>query len=230
MIRIDVEQGSSKWHLLRYGIVTASEADELVTPKKWEPTSGEKREKYLCRKIGERIALAETADIEDAIERAAKIERMLNRVQTESMLHGVVSEPRAVNAYEFLTGNETEAAGFIMNDTKTAGASVDRMIKGTKRGLEIKSPFSLGVYVGYCLSKGVDAAYLPQLIFQLWVADLESIDIYAWYEGRSESKPVTVPRDEEKIKRLAELHAEFNDRLEDEWKLWQGGLYTVTRV
>jgi hypothetical protein len=221
MIKIATEQGSSEWRILRYGIVTASEASKLVTPAKWEATKGETREKFLCDKIAERIALHDTAHIESPNDRCAAIEQMLHRVQTESMLHGVNSEPRAVSAYEFVSGKKTEPAGFVMNDAKTAGASVDRLIVGTNNGLEIKSPFSLGVYIGYCLSKGVDAAYLPQLMFQMWVAELDSIDIYAWYEGRSESEPVTVPRDEKKITELGKRHAEFNETLETTWSEWQ---------
>ncbi len=221
MIRIPVEQGSSAWRLNRYGIITASEADELITPAKWQPTAESKREKFICTKIAERIALHDTAGIEVPEDRCEKIERILHRIQTESMMHGVTAEPLAVAAYEFLTENKTEVAGFILNDTKTAGASVDRLLTGTNRGLEIKSPFSLAVYVGYCDSKGVDAAYLPQLMFQMWIAELESVDIYAWYEGRNESEPVTVPRDEEKITALAKEHAYVNSLLDARWLKWQ---------
>lgn len=224
MIKIDVEQGSAKWRLCRYGIVTASEADNLITPAKWEPTKGERREKFLCQKIAERIALHDTAGETDVELRCAKIERTLNRIQTEGMLHGIVSEPRAVAAYKFLTGNETEPAGFILNDDRTAGASVDRMIKNSNRGLEIKSPFSLAVYVGYCEAKGVDATYLPQLMFQMMVAELDSVDIYAWYDGRSESEPIRVDRDDDKIKKLREVHAEFSAALESRWGSWKNKL------
>lgn len=136
------------------------------------------------------------------------------------MLHGMTSESRAVNAYEWLTGNKTEVAGFILNDAKTAGVSLDRKIVGQNRGLEIKSPFSLAVYVNYCDNKGVDLAYFPQLMFQCWIAELEAVDIYAWYEGRSESEPITVVRDEERIGILAEQHAIVSTILENRWLEW----------
>lgn len=221
MIVIPVSQGSSEWRLLRYGIVTASEADNLITPAKWEATKGDKREKYLCQKIGERIALQETEHITNPATRCNAIENILSRFHNDAMEHGHVSEPRAVNAYEFLSGNKTEVADFIMNDAKTAGVSLDRKIVcDGSRAVEIKCPFSLAVYIGYCLNKSVDSAHLPQLMFQMWIAELESIDIYAWYEGRNESEAITVLRNEDKIKELAKQHAAFNDKLESTWQKW----------
>jgi len=226
MIHIPVKQGTPEWMLLRYGIPTASGAGNIITAAKGEKSS--QWDKYISELIAERHA---KYTIEQEVKRAGvsdpdlnavveAIERILNRTKTEAMNYGHEMEPEAGRAYTFLTGNELTEAGFMTNDEGTAGASLDRLIVGQKKGLEIKSPFSLNVHIGYCLTRNIEVDKRPQLQWQLWVSELDEIDICAYYPG-TVAVIVTVKRDEEYIAKIREYHSEFYARLETRWQEWQ---------
>lgn len=211
MIHVPVKQGSSEWLLERYGIPTASCASNIITPAKGEKSKS--WDTYISELIAERHAKAQFNDAE-------QIEYMLNRTKTDSMSYGNEMEPRAASAYEFLTGRELTEAGFMLNDERTAGASLDRLVVGEKRGVEFKCPYSFNVHVGYCLSRNIEIDKRPQLQWQLWISGLDGIDICAYYPGAI-TVIVPVERDEEYIAKIAEFHAEFYQRLEQRWAEWQ---------
>lgn len=226
MVTLDVKQNSPEWYLARYGMPTASGASNIITPAKGEKSKS--ADGYIAELIAERHA---KYTVEQMVKRAnilnpdpaivvEKIERILNRVNTEAMQYGHITEPEAVRAYSFLTENDTTEAGFMMNDEKTAGASIDRLIVGQKKGLEIKSPFSLGVHINYCLSRNIEIDKRPQLQWQLWISGLDEIDICAYYPGTT-VVIVTAKREEEYIAKIAEFHKEFYARLEERWADWQ---------
>ena len=52
MIEIDCEQGSERWHDCRLGVVTASQASRIVTPK-GKPSAS--REDYLGELLAESL-------------------------------------------------------------------------------------------------------------------------------------------------------------------------------
>jgi hypothetical protein len=212
MIHIPVVQGGSAWLLERYGIPTASNAHKIITAKTAKPS--EQQDGYISELIAERYAKKECGDEVEAID------RMLNRIKTESMVYGNTMEPHAASAYELLAGVDLEEVGFMLNDNRTAGASLDRIVKGQKKAVEFKCPFSLSVHVGYCLSRNIEQDKKPQLQWQLWISELDSTDIFAYYPG-VQGVSVTVGRDEEYIKKIAEYHAVFWERLEKRWEEFQ---------
>jgi len=228
MIHIPVKQGTPDWMLLRYGLPTASGAHNIITAKKGDKSTS--WDNYIAELIAERHA---KSMIMDEVKRTGlsendidltyvvqRIEQKLNRVKTEGMNYGHETEPEAANAYSLLTDFDLELAGFMMNNAKTAGASLDRLVKGQKRGVEIKCPFSFSVHIGYCLARSIEIDKRPQLQWQLWVSELERIDICSYYpEVRAEI--VTAERDEEYIQKISDFHAEFSERLETRWKEWQ---------
>jgi hypothetical protein len=226
MIHIPVKQGSPEWLLQRYGIPTASGAHNIITASKGDKSTS--WDKYISELIAERHA---KNTIEQDVKRfgisdpdltvvVGNIEKILNRTKTEGMAYGTEMEPEAGRAYTFLTDNELTEAGFMLNDERTAGASLDRLIVGQKKGLEIKSPFSLNVHIGYCLSRNIEIDKRPQLQWQLWISELEEIDICAYYPG-TVAVIVNVKRDEEYIAKIKEFHADFWKKLEERWGDWQ---------
>lgn len=226
MITLDVKQNSPEWYLARYGVPTASGAGNIITAAKGDKSKS--WDVYISELIAERHA---KQSIEEKVKRAnvsepdlnfvvEAIEKILNRAKTEQMQWGHEMEPEAGRAYSFLTGNEITEAGFMMNDEKTAGASLDRLIVGQKKGLEIKSPFSLNVHIKYCLSRNIEIDKRPQLQWQLWISELDEIDICAYYPATT-VVIVPVQRDEEYIGKIKEYHAEFYSLLEERWAEWQ---------
>lgn len=191
MIVHNCAQGSEGWHRLRLGIPTASEFHRIITPTgKLSTQAGD----YMNR------LLAEWA-----------LGRPCESVETHWMEHGSDLEPMAAASFEFETGLETEEVGFITTDDGLIGASPDRLIRGHKRGLELKCP-SPQVHIGYMLSRGVDERYKPQVQGQMYVCEFELVYIQS-YCPPLRTVIVEVPRDEEYITKMRTALDEFTTRM-----------------
>lgn len=184
-------QGSPMWLKLRTGIPTASEFDSIITP-------GGKPSKSADRYMYGLIA-----------------ERMMGHSRIESvstwMDRGMQMEQEAVEFYEFQRECETAKVGFICNDSRTIGASPDRLV-GEAGLLEIKVPAE-HTHVSYLLSKSVDQAYHPQVQGQLWIAERKWSDILSFHPEMPPSL-IRVERDEEFIGKLSAAVTAFSATLE----------------
>ena len=189
---IDCEQGSLDWFRARMGIATASNFDKIVTPAQGKLSKS--ADKYAFRLIAERLLNQPS----ETLEGQAWMER------------GQELEPTAVAQYEFVTETETVPVGFITNDDGTLGCSPDRLVKAQAIGIEIKCP-APHTHLGYLLA-GTAPEYRPQVQGQLYVAELERVDLYS-YHPRMPACTITTPRDEPYIKLLAEALTQFNERL-----------------
>lgn len=119
MIVLDYPQGSPDWLHARAGVVTASCADKVMTPKTMEPVDGDD---YFGTILAERIL---GAPIET--ETSAFMER------------GSEMEAKARGWYEFLNDVKCESVGLILSDDGFVGASPDFFV-GKDGGGEIKCP------------------------------------------------------------------------------------------
>lgn len=156
-----VEQGSSSWYKHRLGIPTSSNFHKIVTPK-GEPSK--QAVTYLYRLVCERL-LNETMDDEIGF--------------VKWVQHGKEQEPYAVKQFEFVNEVELEPGGFITTNDGRLGASPDRIFKGHKESLEIKSP-APWTQLKYLL-EGPDDAYIAQTQGHLLVGDeLEATHFYSY--------------------------------------------------
>jgi hypothetical protein len=144
---IDVAQGSQEWLEARAGVVTASEADELVTPL-GKVRTGKDVEKYLARKLAE------------------KWQGPLPANTFWNADQGHFGEQDVIGWYEFKFNVEVQRVGFITTDDGLFGVSPDGL--EASRGLEIKSP-GPSTQVRYLLSGEVPAEYIGQVQMGLWV-------------------------------------------------------------
>lgn len=188
-------QGSLEWHQARRGIPTASDAARLITPKKGEPAAASVA--YAYELLAERILNASGTSLDGL----PYLER------------GKESEPEAVADYEFITGSQTIAIGFMLSDCGRYGASPDRLITGVKAGVEVKSP-SAPVHIGYLLTGALPDAYRPQVQMQLLVGDLEYVDFFSWHP-RCPPFMLRTHRDEEFIGKLRTILDRFCDTLDE---------------
>lgn len=195
MIEHKVEQGSVEWFRLRRGIPTAGSFHRLITPAKMQISS--QRYDYACQLIAEKL-LNTTLQSLDGLEH---IER------------GKDLEPVAVRQYEFVNDVETRTIGFVTTDDGLIGASPDRLIVGKSRGLEIKCP-APNTQISYLLF-GPGEKYRPQVQGQIWVAELDDSDFYA-YTDRMPAVSIRTPRDEKFIASLRDVVSAFIIEL-DEW-------------
>lgn len=189
---IDVEQGSADWFAARRGIVTASNADQIITPVKAALSKSSR--KYAYKLIAERLLN----------------EPMVSEFETEWMTRGKELEPLAVKQYEWVTETETERVGFCVTDDGLIGASPDRIIKNKSAGLEIKSP-APHTHIGYLLD-GPGESYKPQVMTQMLVCDFGFVDLYS-YSERMPAARIRTPRDEPYIALLKSALDQFNAQL-----------------
>ena len=208
MIIHDVEQGTPAWLKLRLGIPTASEFHRIVTPAKGDLAKA--ATKYRDWLIAERLM----GEPLDSLDHLQWIER------------GKQLEPLAVAQYEFAEDVETRPVGFITTNDGRIGASPDRLIIGRPGGVEIKCP-APQTHVGYWLD-GVGTDYRPQVQGQLWVAELDFVDLYVFHPSMP---PVLIrtERDENYIAKLADAVLRFCDDLDAAMERIRAGGFVATR-
>lgn len=188
----DVPQGSAEWFKLRMKIPTASCFDQIVTPKTGQLSKSSV--KYAYKLLTERLLNQPT----DSVEGMTWMDR------------GKELEPEAVRQFEFVEDIETEAVSFITTDDGSIGASPDRLIKGSARGVEIKCP-APWTHLGYLLDGQADA-YRAQVQGQNYVGELEASFFYSFHP-RMPACRIFTPRDEPYIALLTSALAEFNEQL-----------------
>lgn len=193
MIVYDCIQGTTEWLALRAGIPTASNFSKIVTPKTRKPSS--QATMYMYTLLAERI-------MGHPCEEAGR---------SPWMERGKLLEERAAAYYEMLTDTPTGVVGFVSNDTKTIGASPDRLV-GSDGLLEIKCPRE-STHVAYLLDRQVDADYYPQAQGQLWISERDWVDVLA-YHPELPPALIRVERDEKFIALLAEMVGAFSCDLE----------------
>lgn len=198
MIEIPVVQNTQAWHRQRAGIPTGSAASRLITPT-GKPASGEAVEKYMYQLIYERIA-----------------ENPIVSFQSFWMARGHEEEEKAVALYEFSREVETEPCGFILSDSRTAGASPDRKVAGKKQGLEIKAPKPEN-HLMYLMKEGSAwKEHYPQLQFELMVSGWDAMDLYSYHEDLPPALILT-ERNPGYIETLENIVGEFSIKLEKKY-------------
>jgi YqaJ-like viral recombinase domain len=190
---LDVQQGSVEWYRARLGRPSASSFHQIVTPKgKFSTTAI----KYAYRLVAERLLN----------------EPMQSVQNVEWMERGKEMEPRAVQQFEWLREVETRPCGFITTDDGRIGCSPDRLVVGQPVGVEIKccAPWT---HLGFLLD-GPGDDYKPQVQGQLWVAEIERVDLYHYHDRMPPCLTSTV-RDEAYIKLLSDAVLQFADMLDE---------------
>lgn len=191
MKEIPVEQGSDAWLAARLGMPTASNFDKILTPGGKLSASSRKYAYYLA---AEKILNKQLESIDNL----------------EWVQHGKFFEETAASHYEFVQDVKIRKCGLITTDNGLVGASPDRLIVGANGGLEIKCP-APWTQMGYIVD-GFGDAYKCQVQGQMWVAELDYVDRYAWHPELPPALQRT-ERDEPFIKLLSDAINQFCDDL-----------------
>lgn len=195
-IHSDIFQGSLDWIKLRFGKVTASELDNLVTPE-FKLRTGEMPYTYLCTKVAEALhGPLPGFDVFD----------------TEQ---GRILEEEAIPFFELTYNRDIRRVGFIENDPATAGCSPDGLL-GEDNGIEIKCP-SAQVHVKYLLKGTVPKDYLAQVHCSMFVTGFPRWTFFS-YRRKFPPLVITVERDEEIISKIgvavSTFRASFDEAME----------------
>lgn len=149
MKTLHMPQGSGEWEKARMGIVTASEADALLTPL-FKVRASEGVETYMHRKI---------------------CEKLLNwKPDTGSSFHmdqGNLIETIAIPWFAFNFNCDPIKVGFCVTDDGRCGCSPDSLL-GDDNGLEVKAP-TPPVHLKYLLAGVLPPEYAVQVHFSMYV-------------------------------------------------------------
>ena len=144
-----MDQGSTSWHQARLGVITASEADALISPT-FKIRKGDGVDSYLYKKIAEKV-LNWSPEMLDAF----------------PLEQGKIIETVAIPWYAFTYNCKPQRVGFCITDNGLCGCSPDAVLEdGT--GLEIKAPQGPNM-IRYLLEGVVPEQYRVQLQYSLWV-------------------------------------------------------------
>jgi len=199
----DVVQGSKEWLQARLGVVTASRADLLVTPKTLKASA--QAEGYLNQLVAE-LRIGKPAE---------------DLASSPWMERGTDLEAHARQWYGSLRG-EVEIVGFVTTHGGRIGCSPDGLV-GDDGGVEIKCP-AARTMIGYLRDPGAfRLKYRGQVQLSLWVTKRAWWDLLAWNPSRRipnvlfrETPDETYQAALDKIlppfaARVAEVAAEIND-------------------
>ena len=193
MIEELVAQGSAQWLAMRRGVVTASQADRLLTPVK--------RRTYALELLAEQLA-----------------DEMPEQFVSAAMQFGIETEPAAAAAYELATGRETRHAGFVwLDDAREIGCSPDRWV-GDDGLVEIKCP-NTKTHLEYVIEGIVPKCYQPQVQFQLLVTGRKWCDFVS-FDPRVSLGDLLIVRAEPDSEMQAALSSGASDVLKmiSEWR------------
>jgi putative phage-type endonuclease len=174
---INCEQGTDEWLAARKGKITASQADQIITPTGKPSASG----KGLIRK------LARECVCDDPLAFAGNA----------ATAWGHEQEPHARELFAERTGHAVDEVGFLQSTLHPAlGCSPDGLlvIDGAIHGLEIKCP-SVDTHVDYLLAGELPAKYKPQVHFSMAVTGIRAWFFMSYFPGLN-PLIVKVDRDE----------------------------------
>lgn len=155
----NIDQGSTEWHSLRLGKVTASRMSDVLSKGRGSAPS-KIAETYMIELLCEQL----TGEAKPFFE-------------NDAMRWGTETEPQARAMYELNSGNEVRQVAFIeLNDY--VGVSPDGLI-GDDGMLEIKCPTTI-TQIKRALSEDIFKDYYDQIQCQLWVAQREWCDFVSF--------------------------------------------------
>lgn len=196
MIRLDCEQRSPEWRLARAGVVTASCADKLITPKTMKPSAS--AGEYLNRLLAEWLL---GGPLEER-----NVGKWTDR--------GTEMEGRAFAYYALERDVEAEKVGFLLRDDRRVGCSPDALV-GEDGGLEMKVP-AAHTHVGYMRDHdSLVAEYRGQVQLSLLVTGRRWWDLLS-FNPTLPSVLVRVKRDDFYVEALEEAIESFLRRLDEE--------------
>lgn len=188
---IECEQRSVDWMLARAGVITASEFNQILTPK-LEPRKGQMPETYMHKKLAEWWLGGPLATF-----------------NTFDMDQGQILEDEAIPWYEMEYG-PVQRVGFITTDDGQVGCSPDGLLE--VGGIEIKCP-AIQTHFGYLLDGILPEDYAPQVHGSMYVTGAPQW-VFLSYHRRTPPLLLTVKRDEAIQQRIAECLGKFLDKFE----------------
>ena len=152
-------QGTAEWRADRAGKATGSKANCITAEGRTKGAEAVTRRDYRFQLVAERMS---GSSMEESF-------------VSKEMAWGTEQEPFARMAFEALTGEIVEEAGFLYRPDMPIGCSLDGFT-GNRRGIfEAKCP-KMATHIEYLLANRIPPAYVDQLSHNLWVTGCEYVD------------------------------------------------------
>ncbi len=196
IIHNSFSQSSLEWLAARAGVCTASEFDEIMTPK-FKARDGKMVESYLCRKLAEKWI------------------GPLPSFQTLDMSFGQIKEEIAIPFYEGVFNEKIQQVALITDDKGQYGCSPDGLL-GEDGGVEIKCPRAEN-HLKYLRAKELPDEYALQVHGCLYVTGRKFWKFVSFHP-KFPIFVTTVYRDEEKCELISDTLTEFLAKLDDGFK------------
>jgi len=175
----NLEQGSTEWHDVRAGKLTASTAQPIATAGRGLETL-----------VYEIMALKYSSGEYDSYKNA-------------DMERGNELEASAAGIYEMETGKQLEVIGFAeLNEY--VGCSPDRQIKGENGGVEIKCKKD-SKYLRALIEKKIDKCYIWQMQMQMLVMGWDFVDFVDYNPNFTKNINITRIKKDKKMQEKLEI-------------------------
>ncbi len=195
----DIKQGSTEWLSIRRGVVTASEADEIISPT-WKIRTGDAVEKYLFKKLAEKLLGWSAADLTPG-----------GGFSNFAMEQGHVVETIARPWFAFQYDCDIQTPAFCLSDDSRVGCSPDGLI-GDDCGLEIKAP-QPPTHLRYLVANVLPPEYAQQVHFSMFVTGRARWKFVS-YSRQFDPLVIEVKRDEEIQSKIAAAVCAFYERFD----------------
>jgi len=189
MMHDEIEQGSSEWHALRLGKVTASRVSDVIAKTKTGWGAG--RANYAAELISERMT-------------GVGAEKFTNA----AMDWGSATEAEARAAYTFYSGNSVRTIAFVDHPSiAMSGASPDGLI-GDDGLVEIKCP-NTATHIDTLLRASIPGKYISQMQWQMACAERTWCDFVSYDPRLPEELRLFVKRVERDQDAIGALQTEI---------------------
>lgn len=198
IIHREYQQKSLMWEVARSSIPTASEFDQLVTPK-WEIRKGQMPLSYLHRKLAAKWLGGP----------------LPSSFKSFAVDEGNILEEEALPWANLELDTEIDRIGFITTDDRRAGCSPDGMMG--EFGIEIKCP-GPAAQVEYLLNNTVPDEYLGQVQGSIYITGAP-FWYFVSYHRRLPKLLLKVEPDMKAQEAIAEALELFHHRFDNAWKI-----------
>lgn len=180
---LEVTPGSEEHFFKRMGVVTASNAHDLL-PSKRGGGFKEARRTYMNTLLGE-VCTGQHEEI-----------------NARPLEWGKSNEIAARGAYQLVTGFKVTEGGFVTNLEGRVGCSPDLIVTGQNRGGEIKCPWATRNHIDFLLEGTIKEEWVTQIQYSLWVSGFDIWD-FASFDPRMKSKIIDIKMLERDPKMMA---------------------------
>lgn len=192
----EIEQGTTEWHRMRAGVITASKVHDIIKKGRVKGSYSAARQVYM----NELIAQVCTGLLPDEL-------------TAKQVVWGKDNEPKALALYDPFEEKNIHQIAFIYGMDMRCGVSPDALVNDNG-GLEIKCPWTTSQYIDQLLGGDPKPEYLTQMQYSMWITKREYWD-FANYDPRMKKNNIKIVTHEPDLKLFEIFDNEIPKFIED---------------